>query len=78
LIPLLTYPAAKPALCASSSGARKQTRTAAFSDGVWELHHIIANPASSTEEVKSAKQRLLRALGKSQPGLVSKESRRTL
>ena len=72
MIPLLTYPAAKPALRANSSGVRERTRAAAFSDEVWELHHIITDPVSRVKEVKSAKRRLLRALGKSKPGFVKR------
>ena len=72
MIPLLTYPAAKPALRANSSGVRERTRAAAFSDEVWKLHHIITNPVSRVKEVKSAKRQLLRALGKSKPGFVKR------
>jgi len=72
MIPLLTYPAAKPALRANSSGVRERTRAAAFSDEVWELHHIITDPVSRVKEVKSAKRQLLRALGKSTPGFVKR------
>jgi hypothetical protein len=71
MIPLLTYPAAKPALRANSSGVRERTRAAAFSE-VWELHHIITDPVSRVKEVKSAKRQLLRALGKSTPGFVKR------
>ena len=72
MIPLLTYPAAKPALRANSSGVRERTRAAALSDEVWELHHIITDPVSRVKEVKGAKRRLLRALGKSKPGFVKR------
>jgi len=72
MIPLLTYPAAKPALRANSSGVQERTRAAAFSDEVWELHHIITDPVSRVKEVKSAKRRLLRALGKSKPRFVKR------
>jgi hypothetical protein len=72
MIPLLTYPAAKPALRANSSGVRERRRAAAFSDEVWELHHIITDPVSRVKEVKSAKRRLLRALGKSKPRFVKR------
>ena len=72
MIPLLTYPAAKPALRATSSGVRERTRAAALSDEVWELHHIITDPVSRVKEVKSAKRQLLRALGKSKPGFVKR------
>jgi hypothetical protein len=65
MIGLLTYPAATPALPSSAYGVRTRMRVAASSDRIWELHHIIANPASRGEEVKSAKRRLLHALTKS-------------
>ena len=76
MIALLTYPAAQPALSASSSEGRKQARTAAFSDEVWELHRVISNPISRTDAVLTAKRQLLRRLRKFQPPLASKESRR--
>lgn len=77
MIALLTDWAAKPpALRASSVAAWKRKRAAAFSDEIWELHHVISNPASHAAEVKMAKRQLLRRLEKSLRIVVSKESRR--
>jgi len=75
---LLTYPTARLALPANSSGVPERTRKEAFSDDVWELHHIITDPVSRVKEVKSAKRQLLRALGKSKPVRGSEKSRFTL
>lgn len=76
MIALLTYPVARPARRANSSKVRERTRAAAFSREVWELHHVIVNPVSRANDVKIAKQQLLRQLRKSQPAQVIRELRR--
>jgi hypothetical protein len=76
MIALLTYPAIRPALSTSSSGVHERARAATFSHEVWELHHVIANPVSRANDVKIAKQQLLRQLRKSQPAQVIRELRR--
>jgi hypothetical protein len=69
-------PPAETVLATCSVGAGKTSWTAAFADEVWQLHHVIANPASRAAAVLTAKRRLLRRLRKIQPVAVSKESRR--
>jgi hypothetical protein len=74
MIALLTYPAAK--FSDPSPAVRKSARRIAFSDEVWKLHGVIANPLSCADEVLIAKRQLLRRLRKSKPAAVSRESRR--
>ena len=75
MIALLTSPATK--VSDHSHSVRKPARrAAAFSDEVWELHHVIANPRSRADEVLIAKRQLLRRLRKFKPAATSRESRR--
>jgi hypothetical protein len=60
MIALLTYPTR-----IESAGFRKGTENDSLTDRVWELHRIIADPASEANAVKNAKLSLLRTLGKS-------------
>jgi len=76
MIALLTYPATRPALSASSSGVHERAPAATFFHEVWELHHVIADPVSRAKDVKIAKQQLLRQLRKSRPAQVIKELKR--
>ena len=60
MIALLTYPTH-----IESATFQKPTENDSFSHRVWELHRIIADPASEAADVKNAKLRLLRTLRKS-------------
>jgi hypothetical protein len=60
MIALLTYP---PPI--ESTAFQKRTENDSFSYRVWELHRIIADPASEAADVKNAKLCLLRTLRKS-------------
>jgi hypothetical protein len=60
MIALLTYPTPT-----ESAVFEKRTENDSFSYRVWELHRIIADPASQTGDVKNAKLSLLRTLRKS-------------
>jgi hypothetical protein len=60
LIPLLTYPTG-----VESAAFQHPTEKDSFSHRVWELHRVIADPASEAGDVKNAKLSLLRTLRKS-------------
>jgi hypothetical protein len=60
MIALLTYPTP-----IESTALQKRTENDSFSYRVWELHRIIADPASEAGDVKNAKLSLLRTLRKS-------------
>src|SRR5438874_11003921 len=60
MIPLLTYPTR-----VESVAFQKRTEDDLFSHRVWELHRVIADPASEAGDVKNAKLSLLRTLRKS-------------
>lgn len=61
MIALLTNPATT--FSNHSPVVRMPVRRAAFSDAVWKLHHVIANPLSRADEVLIAKRQLLCRLG---------------
>ena len=60
MIALLTYPTR-----IESAAFEERTENDSFFYRVWELHRIIADPASEAADVKNAKLRLLRTLRKS-------------
>jgi hypothetical protein len=60
MIALLTYPTH-----IESATFQKPTENDSFSHRVWELHRIIADPASEAADVRNAKLSLLRTLRKS-------------
>jgi hypothetical protein len=60
MIALLTYPTR-----IESGAFQKRTENDLFSHRVWELHRVIADPASEAGDVKNAKLTLLRTLRKS-------------
>jgi hypothetical protein len=60
MIALITYPTRIEA-----AGFQKRTEDDLFSHRVWELHRVIADPASEAGDVKNAKLSLLRTLRKS-------------
>jgi hypothetical protein len=64
MIALLANPPAPLALRADLLAFRRPNRTLSFSELIWQLHQIIANPASHAEEVKVAKRDMLRVIGK--------------
>jgi len=74
MIALLTYRATRSS--DHSSPARKPARRAAFSDEVWKLHDVIANPLSRADEVLIANRQLLHRLRESKPAAVTTESPR--
>jgi hypothetical protein len=57
MLPLLTYPTR-----IGSAAFQKRTDNDLFSRRVWELHRVIADPASEAGDVKNAKLSLLRTL----------------
>ena len=60
MIALLTYPTG-----IESAAFQKPTEKDSFFHRVWELHRVIADPASEAGDVKNAKLSLLRTLRKS-------------
>jgi hypothetical protein len=60
MIALLTYPTG-----IKSAAFRKPTENDLFSNRVWELHRVIADPASEAGDVKNAKLSLLSTLRQS-------------
>jgi hypothetical protein len=63
MIALLANPPAPLALRLDLLAFRKPKRTPSFSELIWQLHQIIAIPASRAEDVKIAKRALVRTLG---------------
>jgi hypothetical protein len=61
MLALLSSPGTMPRLSFDMKPA-KTLRGAALTDFIWNLHSILVNPASKLDEVKSAKQRMLRVL----------------
>ena len=59
MVALLTYPTR-----IESAAFQKRTANGSVSHRICELHRVIANPTSDAADVKRAKRRLLRTLGK--------------